>query len=85
MQTIDSQKVNKRFFEALAVLVDQRKKIRTVAEFTEKYDITYSNFLRLRKEPERDGFQLAWLTYLVRDFGVRPEWLLMGEGKMFKR
>ncbi len=34
----------------------------------------------LEKDPSRDIFQAAWLTYLVNDYGVSATWLLTGRG-----
>lgn len=79
MQTADSQQIVHRFFEALYYLIDQ-KVIRGKQTFTKRYGINRWNMNTLEKEPERDMFQPAWLTYLVRDYGVNPVWLLTGEG-----
>lgn len=38
----------------------------------------------LEKDMSRDIFQPAWLTYLVKDFGVSSEWLLTGKGEIMK-
>ncbi len=82
MQTEESQQIIKRFFEVLYVLKDRRI-IRGKKTFTERYNINRWNLNTLEKNPERDIFQTAWLTYLVRDYGVSATWLLTGIGDMF--
>lgn len=79
MQTTDSQKVINRFFEALRYLKEQ-KIIRGKQTFTRAHDINRWNMNTLEKEPSRDIFQAAWLTYLVNDYGVSASWLLTGRG-----
>lgn len=82
-QTIDSQAVVRRFFEALYRLKAD-KRIRGKQTFTRAYGINRWNMNTLEKEPERDIFQVAWLSYLVRDFGVSPMWLLTGRGNFYQ-
>lgn len=82
----DNHKIIGRFFKALDVLIT-RKHIRGYATFAKLYGADVRNFLRLAKVDE-DGmgkakFHVAFLTYLVKDFGVNPVWLLTGKGKMF--
>lgn len=84
MQTEDSQRVIKRFFEAIYAL-KAAGKIRGKQTFTNQYEINRWNFNTLEKQPERDIFQTAWLTYLVRDYGISATWLLTGVGAMFKK
>jgi len=82
MQTPDSQQVIRRFFEALYAL-KACKRIRGKQTFTNRYGINRWNMNTQEKEPERDIFQTAWLTYLVRDYDVSAQWLLTGRGEMF--
>ena len=82
MQTNDSIKIVTRFFAVLDLL-KQKKEIRGINTFTERYGINRRNMLKLVKEPERDIFQPAWLSYLVADYNVSPMWLLTGEGAIF--
>lgn len=82
MQTTESQAVIRRFFEALYAL-KSRKAIRGKQTFTNQYGINRWNLNSLEKDMSRDIFQVAWLTYLVRDYGVSSQWLLTGRGDMF--
>ena len=84
MQNNDSQTVVKRFFIAIYRLKAD-KIIRGKQTFTRKYGINRWNLNTLEKEPERDIFQAAWLTYLVRDYGVSARWLLTGDGEFYAR
>lgn len=81
MQSPESQEIVRRFFEALARL-KAMKVIRGKKTFTDRYGINRWNMNTLAADPARDIFQVAWLTYLVRDYGVSPEWLLTGRGEM---
>lgn len=82
MQNKDSVRVVCRFFVALQLL-KERRAIRGKKTFTDRYGINRWNFCTCQKEPHRDLFQTAWLTYLVRDYGVSARWLLLGEGDVF--
>lgn len=79
MQTEDSQKIIRRFFEAIYYLKTNRI-IRGKQTFTRKYNINRWNMNTLEKNPASDIFQPAWLSYLVNDYGVSAKWLLTGEG-----
>lgn len=81
MQTEDSQKVIKRFFEALYYLKDM-KIIRGKQTFTREFGINRWNMNTLEKDMSRDIFQASWLTYLVQEYGVSPMWLLTGKGEI---
>lgn len=83
MQTEDSQKIVRRFFQALQHL-KERKKIRGKQTFTRDHGINRWNMNTLEKDPSRDIFQPAWLTYLVKDYGVSATWLLTGQGEILK-
>lgn len=82
MQTQESQAIVRRFFEAIGEL-KSRRAIRGIQTFTTRYGINKRNFYTCRAQPERDMFQVAWLAYLVNDYGVSPRWLLTGEGDFF--
>lgn len=79
MQNADSREVIGRLFEAPDYL-KQGKRIRGLQTFTRRYGINRWSLITQRKEPHRDVFELAWFTYLVRDYGINPRWLLTGEG-----
>ena len=81
MQTEDSQKVIKRFFEALYYLKDM-KIIRGKQTFTNEFGINRWNLNTLEKDMSRDIFQVSWLTCLVQKYGVSSTWLLTGRGEI---
>ena len=73
--------ITKRFFLALETL-QMQKKIRGLRTFTERYGLNYWNVNTLKAEPERRLLKTEYLTYLVRDYGVSAEWLILGTGPM---
>lgn len=81
MNTKDSQDIVKRFFEALYYLKTVGK-IRGKQTFTKEHGIDRWNLNKLEKDPSRDIFQPAWLTYLVKDYNISAKWLLTGLGNI---
>lgn len=82
MQTAESQVIVSRFFEALQILKAD-KVIRGKQTFTNRYGINRWNFNTLEKQPERDIFQVAWISYLVNDYKVSADWLISGNGSFY--
>lgn len=81
--TNEGLNITKRFFLALDTL-QIKKEIRGVKSFTDRYGLNYWNFSTIRKEPEKRIIKTEWLAYLVSDYNVSAEWLLLGTGSMFK-
>ncbi|MDD5950601.1 MAG: hypothetical protein PUC53_01840 [Bacteroidales bacterium] len=84
MNTPDSQAVVQRFFQALYYLKAENI-IRGKQTFTSKYGINRWNLNSLEKDPSSNIFQVAWLGYLVKDFGVSSRWLLTGQGNILAK
>ena len=74
--------VTKRFFEAIDMLKAQ-KKIRGLQTFTNRYDINRWNLVTVRTQPEVSVLKPEWIVYLVRDYGISADWILLGRGGMF--
>lgn len=85
MQTEESRQITERFFEALYAL-KERGAIGGKLTFTKRYGINRWNLNALEKnQSTQNSVQLAWLTYLVRDYEVSGDWLLTGQGDMFRK
>lgn len=69
-----------RFFEVLDLL-KQRRAIRGKKTFCDRYGINRWNMNTCLTHPDSGMFKLSWLTYLARDYGVSPDWLLLGRGE----
>lgn len=74
--------ITKRFFRALEELRTY-KKIRGLQTFTRRYGLNTWNMVTIKKDPETHILKSECLTFLVRDYGVSAEWLLLGIGDMF--
>lgn len=83
MMNPESQLINKRFFEAIDELI-KRKQLRGKKSFATRYNLNWGNLYQLRRYPEKE-FQLCYLSWLARDFGVSSQWLLTGEGEIFSK
>lgn len=84
MNTPDSQAVVQRFFQALYYLKAEHI-IRGKQTFTTKHGINRWNLNSLEKDPASNIFQVAWLGYLVQDYGVSSRWLLTGQGNILAK
>lgn len=82
MQNPDSQAVVLRFFAAIREL-KARRVIRGQATFCRRHGINRRHMYLQEREPWRDIVQLAWLTYIIEDYGVSALWLMTGKGEMF--
>lgn len=76
--------ITKRFFEAIDILKAQ-KKIRGLQTLTREYNINRWNLITVKKEPEIRVLKPEWIVYLVRDYGVSANWILLGTGSMFSQ
>ena len=74
--------INRRFFEALDVL-KSRRELGGIHGFASKYGVATSNLYTI-KTKEQGAIKVEFLMYLVRDFNLSAQWLLTGEGNMFK-
>jgi len=75
--------IAERFFIAFEAL-KQTGKIRIYQDFFDAYGIDRGMFYKVKRDHESNLFRVAWLAHLVNDFGVNPEWLMTGKGKMFR-
>ncbi len=82
MNNPDSVKIIERFFHVFELLIANNE-LRGIKTFTDKYDINRRNFYHSMSDHTRDIFQMAWLTYLIEDFGVSSQWLMTGKGEIF--
>lgn len=76
--------IAKRFFEAIELLRSQ-KRIRGLQTFTRAYDINWWNINTVKNDPAGHILKSEYLAYLVRDFGISAEWLLLGTGEVFTK
>ncbi len=85
--------IQSRFFEALDVLIDSGKVGGGLKAFCEKYELhrpKYSNIRTYVKDENKPGtgykfIDIDALAYLVRDYGISADWLLLGRGGMFSK
>ncbi|MEI6755031.1 MAG: hypothetical protein WCK78_17935 [Paludibacter sp.] len=82
MNNPESIKIINRFYQAIDTIVSM-KLIRGKKTFTDRYNIDRRRFILVSRTPESDSFQLVWITYLVKDFGVSAQWIMTGNGEMF--
>ena len=80
----DCIEVTNRFFYAIDMLKAQ-KKIRGLQTFTKEHNLNRWTLNRAKFHPEKSSIKIEWIIYLVKDFGVSLDWLILGKGEMFKK
>ncbi len=78
MQNEIGQAINRRTKEAIDYLVETGR-IDKFYLFCDRHGFNRRNLARLFREPQRE-YPLHLLVILVNDYGVSPEWLLLGAG-----
>lgn len=83
MNNPQSQEIVARFYEALQWLYnDNGNDLRSLHDFSKRYQIPYSNLHKAMTDHSRQVFQIAWLTPLIMDFSISANWLMTGSGSM---
>lgn len=77
----DSLNVMRRYFNAFDTLRENGK-IKSITAYCDKYHIDKRHFYEQRRDLYKGHFQVGWLHTIIRDYGISPLWLLMGEGEM---
>ena len=87
-----AREVQKRFFDALDLLIESGQ-IKGLQSFCSDYDLhrpKYSNIRTAIRNPQNPGtgyklIDIDALSYLVKDYNVSADWLLSGQGGIFRR
>lgn len=86
-----AQEIQKRFFEAIDMLISADK-IKSLAAFCNEHGLhrpKYSNLRTLANEGKPGtGYKfidIDALSYLVKDHNISADWLLTGKDGMFKK
>lgn len=83
--------IQRRFFEALEIVIAS-KQLKGLKTFCESHDLNRTKYSRIKNELDKPlkatqykVIDLDALAALCSDFGVSPEWLLLGNGDMLKK
>lgn len=83
MTTTIERNINKRFFEALNLVISSGA-IRGVNTFCNEHNIDRRNLMKAQKEPEVYSIKGDWMYYLITDFNISADWIITGRGGVFK-
>jgi len=76
--------ITNRFFEALDIL-RANKAIRGVNTFAKRHGINQGNLATLKNDPTNRILKPEYIAYLVEDFHISADWILLGVGPMFRQ
>ena len=82
--------IQRRFFEALEMAISLGK-INGVKGFCDSHNLNRTKYSRIKNDLNKLIDEMTYkmididaLAGICADFGVSPEWLLLGRGKMLK-
>jgi hypothetical protein len=84
MNNPESVKIVSRFYEAINLLINQGN-LKSKRAFAMNNDIEYTSFSRCEYEKESDRFQLVWIKYLVTQYPISLQWIMLDEGVMLAK
>lgn len=76
-------RINERFFEAVDLL-KRKRTLGGLSAFAKRYHVVLGNLYTIKTQ-QSGAIKAEYLHYLVRDYGISAEWLLTGEGDMFRQ
>lgn len=86
-----TQNVQRRFFEAIDILVLQGK-LAGLQTFCIEHDLHKAKYSTLRSSLTKPNYEARYklididaIVHLVKDYGVSSDWILLGRGLMFKQ
>lgn len=81
--------IQRRFFEALEMAISSGK-VNGLKSFCDEHKLNRTKYSRIKNGLNKPLDEMTYkmidldaLSALCSDFGVNPEWLLLGSGKMF--
>lgn len=80
----ESEKIKQRFYDAFNTLVKVRIVYRK-KDFYDRYGIVAPTFLYCEKNLSSGMFEIEWIAYLCRDYGVRMNYIMYDDGLMFNK
>ena len=80
----DTLDIQKRYFDVVQELLDEKKLPGGLSGFCETYGIDRRHFYTQRNDNGKGYFEVAWLVPLVKYFRLNATWLLLGTGKKYK-
>ena len=78
----DGKAINERFFHAIELLKETGQ-LKGVKTFATKYGVNQGNLTSVKTHMDAYTIKPEYLMYLVRDFSMSAEWLLLGVGSPF--
>ena len=84
MNNPESKLIIARYYEALNTLINLGV-LKSKRAFALDHKIEYTSFSRCERELASNRFQLDWIKYLITDYPINLEWIILGIGGMLKK
>ncbi len=79
-----TQEIITRYFQVVREL-KKSGRMKFIKGMCANNGIDYKTFQLSMKNPASQRFQISWIVYLCKDYGVSHEYILFGKGDVFKK